>query len=282
MAVMFQCQAREYQYEILLTSNERTPIFPYIRDIDGNKTIYSISTEHGRSFIICKRNDDRWVVSKGNGLSYTPYVFLNTGEMGDDTLGLLLRKDAERDFLLGQEIASLGIKTNHMEYVLEIDNPISLPNSHKIKPILLQYNVECPYRISDAFILHHNCIINEVKKWEKYNDKGFDKNYLIAANVLIRNLSILHKHKILHNAIHAQNYTWALELLDFELACSPRHPYESEDYQRHVPSLFSREIIHTYQIICMIAQVLKEKINHYALEDIFEQYGFNIRKFNVA
>ena len=40
---------------------------------------------------------------------------------------------------------------------------------------------------------------------------------MIAADLLLHNLQILHKNEILHNAISEQNYTWALELLDFEL-----------------------------------------------------------------
>lgn len=82
---------------------------------------------HCRSFVVSK-TDDRFIVSKGNGLSYTEWTFLNTGEFGDDTLGLLLKKDALRDFHIGNEIASLGIRTNRMEYVLELNTRVSLPN----------------------------------------------------------------------------------------------------------------------------------------------------------
>lgn len=80
---------------------------------------------HCRSFVVSK-TDDRFIVSKGNGLSYTEWTFLNTGELGDDTLGLLLKKDALRGFHIGNEIASLGIRTNRMEYVLDLNTRESL------------------------------------------------------------------------------------------------------------------------------------------------------------
>ena len=52
-------------------------------------------------------------------------------------------------------VYALGIKTNHMEYVLELDVELDLPNGHKVKPCLLQYDVECPYRICDAAFMTH-------------------------------------------------------------------------------------------------------------------------------
>ena len=124
-------------------------------------------------------------------------------------------------------------------------------------------------------------ILAEVAKWERMNDKGFNQAYLIAANVLIRNLRILHNHEILHNAIHEQNYTWALELLDFELACSPTHPYAREDDQRHVKSLFPREILQTYVIINYIASVLREEIDYAVVDALFAEYGFDIQRYAV-
>lgn len=88
--------------------------------------MYSLSPNHGRSFLIGRNNDGKFIISKGNGLSYTQYKMLNTGEFGNDTWGLLLRNDAIRDFTLGMEINSLGIKTNQMEYVLELEKILYL------------------------------------------------------------------------------------------------------------------------------------------------------------
>ena len=104
---------------------------------------------------------------------------------------------------------------------------------------------------------------------------------MIAANVLIRNLRIMHDNNILHNAIHEQNYTWALELLDFELACSPAHPYSSEDDIRHVKDLFPREILQTYVIINYIAAVLHEEIDFKKVDNLFAEYGFDIGQYEI-
>ena len=243
--------------------------------------MFCLTPLHGRSFVVGRAENGRYIVSKGNGLCYTQYPFLHTGEFFDGTWGLLLQQDAERDFLLGQEIEALGIKTNHMQYVIEIDFEINLPNGHKLKPTLLQYDVECPYRICDAPFMDREIIETEVKKWESMNERGYEKYHLIAANILIRNLRILHDNNILHNAIHEQNYTWALELLDFELACSPKHPYAQEDYQIHVKALLPREIIQTYIIINYIAGVLKEEIDFDEIDSLFAEYDFNLKQFNI-
>lgn len=268
-------------FSLLKKGETQERFYPYIRDYEGDLVMVCLSPHHGRSFVVDRMDNGRYIVSKGNGLSYTQQILLNTGEFGDDTLGLLLRKDAERDFIMGQEIESLGIKTNHMEYVLELEREIHLPNEHIIKPVLLQYDVECPYRICDAPFMTPKQIQSEVNKWERMNDKGVDQAYLIAANVLIRNLRILHDNEILHNAIHEQNYTWALELLDFELACSPAHPYERENDQRHVKSLFPREVLQTYVIINYIAGVLREDIDYAIVDALFAEYGFDIQRYAV-
>ena len=279
---MNKVRASESPYRIILLKDEKYEVFPYLRNPNGDKEMFCVSSHHGRSYIVGKTNDDRFVVNKGNGLSYSQYQFIQTGEFGDDTLGLLLKKDAERDFIIGQEIEALGIKTNHMEYVIELLWEITLINGHQVRPILLQYDVECPYRICDAAFMTQEEIHREVTKWERMNERYFDKAYMIAANVLIRNLRILHDHNILHNAIHEQNYTWALELLDFELACSPTHPYTSEDDMRHVKDLYPREIIQTYVIINYIAGVLREEIDFAEVDALFAEYGFDLKQFALT
>ena len=278
---MNKVTADESPYRIVLLKDEKYEVFPYLRNPNGDKEMFCVSSHHGRSYIVGKTSDGRFVVSKGNGLSYSQYQLIQTGEVGDDTLGLLLRKDAERDFIIGQEIEALGIKTNHMEYAIELLQEVTLINGHKVNPILLQYDVECPYRICDAAFMTQEQIQTEVTKWERMNERGYDKAHMIAANVLIRNLRVLHDHNILHNAIHEQNYTWALELLDFELACSPKHPYTSEDDMRHVKDLFPREIMQTYVIINYIAGVLREEIDFAEVDALFAEYGFDLKQYVV-
>ena len=278
---MYKVRAKGFQFSILFEDKEGSHIYPYLHDLSGDREMWVLSPVHGRSFVVDTTSEGRFIVSKGNGLSYTQYMFLNTGEFGNGTWGLLLRDDAERDFIMGQEIEALGIKTNHMEYVIELDLELALPNGHKVKPVLLQYDVECPYRISDAAFMSQDQIHSEVVKWEKMNESGYDKAHMIAANILIKNLRILHDHDILHNAIHEQNYTWALELLDFELACSPAHPYSKEDYRRHVKDLFPRELLQTYVIINYIAGVLREEIDFAEVDALFAEYGFDLRQYAI-
>ena len=270
-----------YPFRVIHDSGSLQTIYPYIRTEDGDREFICLTPIHGRSFVVGKTNNEKYIVSKGNGLSYTQSSFLHTGEFYDGTWGLLLRQDAERDFLVGREVEAIGIKTNHMQYVVEIDFDVNLPNGHKIKPTLLQYDVECPYRICDAPFMEQELIMKEIKKWELVNERGYEKYHMIAANILINNLRILHSNNILHNAIHEQNYTWALELLDFELACSPQYPYTKEDYQRHVKDLLPREIIQTYVIINYIAGVLKEEIIFSKIDSLFAEYGFNLKQFST-
>lgn len=263
-------------------SFENVP-YPYFRSSNGDKEIFCISPLHGRSFVMAdKRRGGRYVVSKGNGLGYSEFGLLNTGEFGNDTWGLLLRQDAMRDFIVGNEIRKLGIRTNRMEYVLELQNEIIIPRTGiSLKPVLLQYSLECPFRINDAPFMERVQIESEVRKWKQYDDKGYHSPYMIAAKVLIGNLRTMQDLGILHNAIHAGNYTWALELLDFELSHTPAYPYSNEDYIRHVPDLMPREALQTYEIIIYIAGCLHERPDYGWIDSLFNDYGYDLDKFRV-
>lgn len=273
-------KAEKVDYQCICKALNAGEVYPYLRSSEGNEELFCISPLHGRSYVVCARADGTFVVSKGNGLSFTQHELLHTNNYQDDTWGILLRQDAIRDFVMGQEIADLGIRTNQMEYVLELNRIITLTNGHQLKPVLLQYTVECPYRICDAAFMPKATLEMETRKWERMNDGNFDRYHLIAASVLIRNLRILHDNQILHNAIHIQNYTWALELLDFELACSPGHPYTNEDDNRHVKELFPREVLQTYEVINYIAWCLDEKIDYGTIDSLFLQYGFDLSSFS--
>lgn len=271
---MFAFTARQLECGIVIQKDYPAPI-PLLRDANGTETMYSVSPLHGRSFVVGRHDDGRYIVSKGNGLCYSQYPFLHTPDMPTDVWGLLLKEDALRDFYCCQDVQALDIKTNQMECVLELDYPIHIEQTGvDLKPCLLQYNVECPYRISDAAFMEKEQIDTEVAKWQQYNHSNWQQNYLIAAEVLISNLRTMHDHEVLHNAIHEQNYTWALELLDFELCRTPQHPYTKADYERHVSSLYDREIIQTYVIINYIAGVLREIADFKTIDAIFAKYKF--------
>lgn len=255
---------------------------PFLINNRGKSSIVSVSPLHGRSFVVGQHDNGRYIVTKGNGLYYSQYPFLFTPETPTDVWGLLLLKDALRDYYCCQDVQALGIKTNQMECVLELDYPIYIPqNKATIKPAILQYNVECPYRICDAPFMEKSQIEAEVNKWQQYNHKGYSQNHMIAAEVLISNLRTMHDHEVLHNAIHEQNYTWALELLDFELCRTPQHPYEKADYERHAPSLYSREVIQTYVIINYIAGVLREEVNYADIDALFAEYGYDLNDYSI-
>ncbi len=258
-------------------------VYPYLLNTRGDVDVYCISPIHCRSFVVGRKEDGRYIVSKGNGLSYSQYSFLYTPEMPTDVWGLLLKEDALRDFHCGQDVQALGIKTNQMECVLELDYPIYIPQTGRhLNPVLLQYSVECPYRIADAAFMTQDQIWDEVHKWERFNtNQCYAKDYQIAAEVLIRNLHILHTHQVLHNALTYENMTWALELLDFELCHTPQHPYTKEDYVRHVPDLFDREVIDTYKLINYIAGVLHEQVDFHFVDNLFADYGFDISKYKL-
>lgn len=266
-------------YVSLLHNGNPKP-FPLLAIKGGRLRMYCVSPIHCRSFIVGQHEDGRFIITKGNGLSYSTHTFLYTPEMPTDVWGLLRKEDAIRDFYCGQDVQALGIKTNQMECVMELDYPIYIPQTQEtINPCILQYSVECPWRIADAGFMNQNQIWDEVHKWDRLNDKGFQEDYLIAANVLIRNLKVMHDNGVLHNALTFENLTWALELLDFELCHTPQHPYSQEDYARHVPDLFDREVIDTYRLIIYIAGVLHQQVDFQFIDNLFMEYGFDLRKY---
>ena len=260
-----------------------TKPYPLLRDESGNERMYCISPLHGRSFVVNKSACGRWIVSKGNGLSYSTASFLDTSKVNGDMWGALFKENAIRDFKIGQEIRQLGIKTNYMEYVLELNRTFVMPiQQTEAASYLLQYSVECPYRISDFPFMPIDTFKEEVKKWERVNDRKFSQYYLIAANVLIKNLRIMHDNNIMHNAIHIQNYTWALELLDFESARTNKLPYDNEEYEKYVPLLKEGEVIQTYEVLNYIAWCLKEKVDYTQIDNLFQDYGFDLSYYQAS
>lgn len=279
---MRRFRASSYEYDVLLKAPGAEPAFPYIRDDNGPHYMFLPSPLHGRSFVVSQTSTG-YIVSKGNGLAYTEHAFINTEELATDSWGLLLKDYAIRDFTLGEEIKELGIETNEMQYVLELSPVCHISGDNSIlHPCLLQYKIKCPFRIEDAPFISMKTIKEEVKGWSRLNNKGVKQSHEIAANVIARNLRIMHDHKILHNAISINNYSWALELLDFELSCSPQHPYDSEYSRMQAESLYGREIIYAYQIVLYIAGVLKEFVDYSLIDRIFLDNGFDIKSFVVT
>jgi len=273
---MIQFLAKSVNFETIKQASSDCIAYPYLRESSGDKTMFCVSPCHGRSFVICQKENGRWVVSKGNGMSYTNCSFLNTYEMGLEMWGLLVEKSAVRDFNIGIDIQRNDIKTNRMECVLKLDEPLKV-GEETVYPYLLQYSVECPYRICDFAFMDRALINHELEKW----GNGFNEKHLIAASVLLKNLRIMHDNNILHNAIHIQNYTWALELLDFELSRTPNFPY-NEDDEKRFPVLFHRELMQTYEIVNYIAWCLGENIDYRKIDNMFADYGFVLGKYEIT
>lgn len=253
-------------------------VFPLFRDDSGMFSMECISPIHGRSFLLSKKEDGRYIVSKGNGLSYSSrYYSALSKELNDDMWGLLKESSAIRDFDIGIEVECCGIRTNKMEYVLRLEeSEVKYDDKHFVSPCLLQYDVICPYRISDFCFMPPDVKDNALNSWEKLNEYDFREKYLIAAYTLIKNLHILREHHILHNALHAQNYTWALELLDFESSRTDLHPYENAEYEVWASILADAEIIQTYEVINYIAWCLHENIDYAEIDRLFKH--FQIKK----
>lgn len=276
---MKKFQAKEVPFKILSLQPGCNNVYPYVRDDNGDKTILCVSPIHGRSFVIGQKENGHWIVSKGNGLSYTTQSFIDVSEEDNYIWGALTKESALRDYNIGNEINAYGIKTNLMEAVLELNIQLKDKDSY-IRPYLLQYEVECPYRLCDFPFMSRNNFKNSVKSWLKMGS-SYTEPYLIAADILIRNLQILHKNKIMHNAIHIQNYTWALELLDFESARTEKHPYTNSEYENNVLLLMNGEIMKTYEIINYIGWCVGEIVDYKKIDRIFSYYGYNLEQYKL-
>lgn len=271
--------AREVPCEMLLSQVSRNEVYPYIKDDKGDKSIYCISPIHGRSFIIGQKGNGKWIVCKGNGLSYTTHSFVDVSEYDTYIWGALSKDNAIRDYNICKEVHGLGIKTNLMNAVLELGIQL-IDKETSMNPCLLQYEVECPYRLSDYPFMSHAIQMKVIESWYQMGSK-YSELYLIAADILVRNLHILHKNNILHNALHVQNYTWSLELVDFESSRTDNYPYSNYEYERNVMMLKNGEIMKTYEIINYIGWCIGEVLDYVKIERIFNKYGFDLEQFRI-
>ena len=275
---MYTFKASQVDSKIIDCVSDTIKTYPLLRNDYGVESMYCVSPIHGRSFVMKQRHETDWIISKGNGLSYSTQPFIVSETNDTYVWGALPLEAAMRDYLIGEEIRSLGIKTNKMECVLDLDKQIG-GQSVVCHAALLQYSVECPYRICDIAFAPRTSIEIAIKSWDSPHSHMY--HYLDAAEILVRNLEVLHSNSIMHNSMHTQNYTWALELLDFEASRTNNHPYDNPEYEEHVPELIKAEIIQTYEIINYIAWCLGEPIEYSAIDSIFLDYGFHIGMNNI-
>lgn len=78
----FSCRyaAQEVEYSILYKNQTDVKLFPLLKSNTGSTPLYNIGPTHFRSFVFSKIDDHGFIVSEGNGLSYTEWTFLNTGD----------------------------------------------------------------------------------------------------------------------------------------------------------------------------------------------------------
>lgn len=78
----FSCRyaAQEVEYSILYRNQTDVKLFPLLKSNTGSTPLYNIGSTPFRSFVVSKIDDDGFIVSEGNGLSYTEWTFLNTGD----------------------------------------------------------------------------------------------------------------------------------------------------------------------------------------------------------
>ena len=268
-------KVQSHKFNVISKRNNIEKFYPYLNDPFNGKMIdgvYAISPLHGRSIVV-DYFDSYFTIIKGSGLNYFPYNFLNTGEFSDSTWGLLLRNDALRDFESCNYANSYGILTNKMEAVLELEEPFKLTSEKEVTPYLLQYKVKCPYRIADATFMSKKLISEYANKWPVADIEGGQMFHIRAALVMFKNLKCLHLNNILHNSISIHNYTFGLELLDFELSRTPLTPYTSNTDETLSQKLYNREFIQTMEIIYYISFLFKETLKVKSLNQLVRMYA---------
>ena len=274
---MYNCDlpVTEHPFKIVCSSDNINKYYPYLVDFNAGQIkskVFNISPFHGRSIVV-DIIDGFYTVIKGAGLTYFPYDFLYTGETLDSIWGFLTKESAIRDFKIGIHISNLGIRTNSMVAILELLDKEIIINGLNSHPFILQYKVSCPYRLCDIAFIPPKVLLSSIAKWPKVNLKTDSLYHVHAADVLLRNLSIMHKNNVLHNAISIHNYTFELELLDFELSRTPFHPYSSLEDEEYAKRLYRREFIQTLEIVNYIAFILKERLCNYSIKNLVEKYS---------
>lgn len=262
----------------ILYNPNSSKLYPYIiANVHTSIKCIKPSPLHGRSIVVgYNPTKNRYIITKGNGLTYFPFGFVSTEELEGHAWGYLRTEDAIRDYKSGDYIKSIGILTNKMEAVFTLEQEIiRLPNGvSNIDPTILQYSVICPYRIADIPFLSKELVHHFINGWSNIFEISYTEVHCNAAEVLLNNIRLLHKNEVLHNAIHIQNYSLSLELLDFELSRTPTTPYETENDEQTYKKLQKREVIQSLEIVNQIAFYFKENINTKILRQIMIRNGF--------
>jgi hypothetical protein len=248
---------------------------PYlISNAKSNKIGWLVSSIHGRS-IISSYDGKYYTILKGIGLTYTNKSFVNISEFKYGHIwGALSKKDAIREFEVGNSYKELGGNSAHYDYVIKINSPITnnLVGLKKITPFLLQYRIECPIRVSDFGLNDKRTMVNYLKNVFN-NDNPL---YLNFTKKCLDNLTILHNNSFFYNALNVYNTTLIGEFVDFESSFSKSLYCPKEGFSIY-QNLIAREIINLLQVVTVFADLVGEKINHKVLnKEIKHRYIDNL------
>jgi hypothetical protein len=264
-----------------ILGNSAIKLFPFVKTSNNNGIKKKTASPlHGRSLIAnYNKTKNIYTIIKGCGLTYYPYGFIYTEEFDDHIWGFLTKEAALRDFNCGNFIRELGVSTNFQQAIYELETiPLLRFNKpvNTINPIILQYTVKCPFRLADIPYMNKNKVYDFVGNWKNNFKSKYDKLHCIAAEVMLRNIRIMHENETLHNSISIQNYTLLLELVDFETSRTPQTNYSSKEDENNWQVLKKREVIQTLEIINYLAFIFKEKIEVKKLNNIMKINGFEI------
>ncbi len=264
-----------------IAGNPDIKLFPFLKTRNNNGIEKKTASPlHGRSLIAnYNKIKKTYTIIKGCGLTYYPYGFIDTEEFDDHIWGFITKEAALRDFNCGNFIRELGVSTNFQQAIYELEtipllrfnNPVT-----SINPIILQYTVNCPFRLADIPYMSKNKVYNFVGNWKKIFKSKHGKLHCIAAEVMLRNIRIMHENETLHNSISIQNYTLLLELVDFETSRTPQTNYSSIENEINWRFLKKREVIQTLEIVNYLAFIFKENIEVKKLNNLMKINGFEI------
>jgi hypothetical protein len=255
-------------YLIKKNSDNQNKIYPFLieKNSKSRNCGYIVSSFHGRSIIVDYNNkEDKYIILKGCGLTYTSNNFINCNEYKDygHLWGYLDYESANRDFTIGNYCKTIGINTGDYQYVIKLNHKISASKLRNLYPYLLQYSVKCPFRLYDlplidkTFAYKH---LDVVKKSKLTYYESF-------AKILFNQLLILHNNNVFYNGINPMNISAQCELLDWESSRTDTMPYR-DSFEKEYHKLLGREILNIFNVCYFISIFTKEKYSPQKIEKI--------------
>lgn len=214
---------------------------------------FLVSSFHGRS-IVTNYSDGYYRILKGVGFTLYDKTIINLCEYFDNHIwGVLSKKDAIQEYDFGHLAYSKGVYCPIYESVYSLSkNNYSGVGIKRIQPVILQYRVHSPVRISDAAFFEKSILINHIEQLYNTNE-SIQKQFIDRC---VNNLSSLHNNYLFYNSLNIFNVCLSGEFLDFENSLSDSHSDFSE-MQKYMP----RELINLMFVIHAFASVINEDFN---------------------